>query len=248
MSFRLIPKSVTLNDLEWRYFALFVQIQVALHRSSRSLSHLLMSSCTYLVTCVLTAFLLTSCLRLCICSEYSSCGCYKGLHWDFVIPRCSQSGRHVHLHRLCWTRRGWSCLVLVRRRMNRYVVLLFAHCMFYRSWNRKAFGDRSGRLVWAPYLRMAGRGRQPACMAAAGAVQAGLAAAVCATLTGATGCTTLVSNTQKATVSQKKLEMTLNYPKCCRFLLTYERPPTFELCIKQSCVSCSFFILFKETL
>jgi len=52
MSFRLVPKSVTLNDLErrnGRYFALFQQIQVAsgaLHKSSRSLSHLLMSSCT----------------------------------------------------------------------------------------------------------------------------------------------------------------------------------------------------------
>ena len=53
MSFRLVPKSVTLNDLErrnGRYFALFQQIRVdsfwgALRKSSRSLSHLLMSSC-----------------------------------------------------------------------------------------------------------------------------------------------------------------------------------------------------------
>ena len=51
MSFRLVPKSVTLNDLErrdGRYFALFQRIRVvpgALRKSSRSLSHLLMSSC-----------------------------------------------------------------------------------------------------------------------------------------------------------------------------------------------------------
>ena len=47
MSFRLLPKSVTLNDLErrnGRYFALFQRIRVAC-KSSRSLSHLLMSSC-----------------------------------------------------------------------------------------------------------------------------------------------------------------------------------------------------------
>ena len=51
MSFRLVPKSVTLNDLERRnghYFASFQRILVAcgaLRKSSRSLSHLLMSSC-----------------------------------------------------------------------------------------------------------------------------------------------------------------------------------------------------------
>jgi len=51
MSFRLVPKSVTLNDLErrnGRYFALFQRIRVAsgaLRKSSRSLSHLLISSC-----------------------------------------------------------------------------------------------------------------------------------------------------------------------------------------------------------
>ena len=54
MTFRLMPKSVTLNDLERRngsYFALFQRIRVysfrgALRKSSRLLSHLLMSSCT----------------------------------------------------------------------------------------------------------------------------------------------------------------------------------------------------------
>jgi len=54
MSFRLVQKSVTLNYLErrnGRYFALFQRIRVAsgrsgaLRKSSRSLSHLLMSSC-----------------------------------------------------------------------------------------------------------------------------------------------------------------------------------------------------------
>jgi len=48
MSFRLVSKSMTLNDLErrnGRYFALFQRIRVALRKSSRSLSHLLMSSC-----------------------------------------------------------------------------------------------------------------------------------------------------------------------------------------------------------
>jgi len=51
MSFRLVPKSVTLNDLERRngvillYFSEFGQLPGALPKSSRSLSHLLMSSC-----------------------------------------------------------------------------------------------------------------------------------------------------------------------------------------------------------
>jgi len=52
MSFRLVPKSVTMNDLErrnGRYFALFQRIRVPsgrMRKSSRSLSHLLMSYCT----------------------------------------------------------------------------------------------------------------------------------------------------------------------------------------------------------
>jgi len=48
MSFRLVPKSVTLNNLE-RSNGVFQRIQVAsgsLRKSSRSLSHLLMSSCS----------------------------------------------------------------------------------------------------------------------------------------------------------------------------------------------------------
>ena len=52
MSFRLVPKSVTLNDLErrngviLRCFSEFGYLPGALRKSSRSLSHLLMSSCT----------------------------------------------------------------------------------------------------------------------------------------------------------------------------------------------------------
>ena len=55
MSFRLIPKSVTLNDLErrngviLRCFSEFGYRPGALTKSSRSLSHLLMSSCP---TCI----------------------------------------------------------------------------------------------------------------------------------------------------------------------------------------------------
>jgi len=51
MSFRLVPKLVTLNDLErrngviLRCFSEFGYLQGALRKSSRSLSHLLMSSC-----------------------------------------------------------------------------------------------------------------------------------------------------------------------------------------------------------
>jgi len=51
MSFRLVPKSVTLNDLErrngiiLRYFSEFGSLPGALRKISRSLSHLLMSSC-----------------------------------------------------------------------------------------------------------------------------------------------------------------------------------------------------------
>ena len=51
MSFRLVPKSVTLNDLEWRngvilrYFGEFGYLPGALRKSLRSLSHLLMSFC-----------------------------------------------------------------------------------------------------------------------------------------------------------------------------------------------------------
>jgi len=53
MSFRLVPKSVTLNDLErrngviLRYFSEFASFRGALRKSSRSLSHLLMSSCQF---------------------------------------------------------------------------------------------------------------------------------------------------------------------------------------------------------
>ena len=51
MSFRLVPKSVTSNDLErrngviLRYFSEFGYLPGVLRKSSRLLSHLLMSSC-----------------------------------------------------------------------------------------------------------------------------------------------------------------------------------------------------------
>ena len=48
MSFRLVPKSVTLNGLMaviLRYFTEFGYLPGVLRKSSRSLSHLLMSSC-----------------------------------------------------------------------------------------------------------------------------------------------------------------------------------------------------------
>jgi len=56
MSFRLVPKSVTLNDLErrngviLRCFSEFGYLPGALPKSSRSLSHLLMSSCYFTVS------------------------------------------------------------------------------------------------------------------------------------------------------------------------------------------------------
>jgi len=48
MSFRLVPKSVTLNDLERRNGVISANLgsfRGALHKSSLSLSHLLVSSC-----------------------------------------------------------------------------------------------------------------------------------------------------------------------------------------------------------
>jgi len=52
MSFRLVPKSVTLNTLNGvlavivRYFSEFAYLPGVLRKSSRSLSHLLISSCS----------------------------------------------------------------------------------------------------------------------------------------------------------------------------------------------------------
>ena len=60
MSFRLVPKSVTLNDLERRngrflpYFSEFGYFPGVRRKSSRSLSHLLMSSC-YIYACTYDA-------------------------------------------------------------------------------------------------------------------------------------------------------------------------------------------------
>jgi len=57
MSFRLVPKLVTLNDLErrngviLRYLSEFEYLLGVLRKSSRSLSHLLMSSCYIMRLC-----------------------------------------------------------------------------------------------------------------------------------------------------------------------------------------------------
>jgi len=63
MRSRLVPKSVTLNDLELRngrYFALFKRIRVpsgrTVRKSSRSLSHLLMSSCLFYLRTLSVSF------------------------------------------------------------------------------------------------------------------------------------------------------------------------------------------------
>ena len=59
MSFRLVAKSVTLNYLErrngviLRYFSEFGYLPGVLRKSSRSLSHLLMSSCQSLLFVIL---------------------------------------------------------------------------------------------------------------------------------------------------------------------------------------------------
>jgi len=75
MSFRSVPKSVTLNDLEWRngrYFALFQRTRVAsgaLRKSSCSLSHILMSSC---ITRATLASAGVSCRHVSVCPSVTS--------------------------------------------------------------------------------------------------------------------------------------------------------------------------------
>jgi len=57
MSFRLVPKSMTLNGVMavvLRYFSEFDRFRSALRKGSRSLSHL-MSSCLSIVTCIESA-------------------------------------------------------------------------------------------------------------------------------------------------------------------------------------------------
>jgi len=98
MSFRLVPKSVTLNDLErrnGRYFALFQRIPVAsagaLRKSSRSLSHLLMISCIYYcafkilhirLLCADKYFLLTYLLTCLLSGSFTS----HQLNWSYCGP------------------------------------------------------------------------------------------------------------------------------------------------------------------
>ena len=107
MSFRLVPKSVTLNDLERRngpYFALFHQIRVRCCRkkSSRSLSHLLMS---FFMTVWGNADV-TRCLCLWVLSDFLT-GCRVATHvavtfWlsiSFFVNRI----RHKLVFWLCGT-------------------------------------------------------------------------------------------------------------------------------------------------
>jgi len=81
MSLRLVPKSVTLNDLErrngvvLRYFSEFASFRRALRKSSRSLSHQLMSSCFYSAcnACIASAVLATAIpsVRLSVCPSHA---------------------------------------------------------------------------------------------------------------------------------------------------------------------------------
>ena len=94
MSFRLVPKSVTLNDLErrnGRYFTLFRRIRVSsvrtAYKSSRSLSHLLRSSCIV-------------CLHCCILQKVHYTLRSSGSS-NFVLPPC----RYLNVdaqHILAW--------------------------------------------------------------------------------------------------------------------------------------------------
>jgi len=74
MSFRLVPKSVTLNDLErrngviLRCFSEFGYLPGGLRESSRSLSHLLMSSCNY--SCCTSCGLSETAEPLVVCSVH----------------------------------------------------------------------------------------------------------------------------------------------------------------------------------
>ena len=76
MSFQLVPKSVTLNHLErrngviLRCFSEFVYLPGALRKSSRSLSHLLMSSCYNFDDCII---LQTFCIMHMPVTQYFRC-------------------------------------------------------------------------------------------------------------------------------------------------------------------------------
>ena len=116
MSFRLVPKSVTLNDLErrnGRYFALFQRIRVAfpgaLCKSSRSLSHLMMSSCLLIMVVLRSRcniifqpcgffFFLSSFFLVIAESQPSHIGCLLYFHtW------CGLSGNLECMSEMCYT-------------------------------------------------------------------------------------------------------------------------------------------------
>jgi len=99
MSFRFVPKSVTLNNLERhndRYFALFQRIRVpsgVLRKSSRSLSHLLMSSCHLRIHAVASEgiCLISHCCPARLCCTGSSlwpcCARMRGAHEYSVVAK-----------------------------------------------------------------------------------------------------------------------------------------------------------------
>ena len=72
MSFRLVAKLVTLNYLErrngviLRYFSEFGYLPGVLRKSSRLLSHLLMSSCCILVNLAFSSLNLITHITLCV--------------------------------------------------------------------------------------------------------------------------------------------------------------------------------------
>jgi len=83
MSFRLVPKSVTLNDNErrngviLRYFIEFGSFRGELRKSSRSLSHLLMSSCLIVIIKQLLTTFAFSALTLLVGRQEGHPACKK---------------------------------------------------------------------------------------------------------------------------------------------------------------------------
>ena len=113
MRFRLVPKSVTLNDLErrngviLRYFSEFGQLPGALRKSSRSLSHLLMSSC-------LLAFY-SNYLKVKVKETYL-CSAYCELLGAQAMARVSAGSHSFYLPptRLSTSGMNHACLYLVQ--------------------------------------------------------------------------------------------------------------------------------------
>jgi len=96
MRFLLVPKSVTLNDLErrngviLRYFSEFGWLPGALRKRSRSLSHLLMSSCyvRYMLSPV----------RLSVCRLQRSCALLRRFEFSAIFLRHLVPWPSVDIH------------------------------------------------------------------------------------------------------------------------------------------------------